>query len=96
MVGSALDDGSEELVSLTLLESDPSIGKVTMLALPPGGMVTTQNLTLSAPDPTWLLVTPPTPFLDGSISQGKPRQLPVKHSILMPKSGLVSLCHEPV
>lgn len=91
-----MDEGSEELVSSSSSDPPPPTGNVTILAFAPGGTVTTQNLTLSAPDPTWLLVTPPTPFLVGSISQGRPRQLPETHSILMPKSGLVSLCHEPV
>jgi len=67
-----------------------------MFALPPGGTLTTQNLTLSAPDPTWPLVTPPTPSLVGSIWQGRPVQSPVTHSILIPNVGGVFACQEPV
>lgn len=69
-------------------------GKMTTLAFPPLGTVTTQKLAPPAPAAELALLTLPTPSEEGSIEQGVPMQLPVAHSILTPKVGGVFACHD--
>jgi hypothetical protein len=70
-------------------------GKTTTLALPPAGMVTTQKEAPPAPTACSALVTPPTPFTEGSMEQGVPTHPLPMHAILIPKFG-VMLENEPV
>lgn len=72
----------------------PSVLKVTMLAVPPLGTVTTQNDAPPAPTADSLLSTLPDEL--GEIEQGSPLQPPSGHSILTPKVGRVLIKEEPV
>lgn len=92
VVGWAVVEAS--LVLVGSVSSCLPTGKMTTLAFPPLGTVTTQKLAPPAPDAAVALFTLPTPSLDGSIEQGVPMQLPVTHSILTPKVGVVFACHD--
>lgn len=72
--------GVEEVLELRL----PAFSNTLILAFPPGGTVTTQNLPPPAPAPPLEPVTSLTPFSAGSILQGRPLQPPPSHSISTP------------
>lgn len=84
-------------VLLLLLEAEPlepeleesplGTSNVTMLALEPGGTVTTQPVAPPAPVNTFKASITFTDMLEGSIEQGTPLQPGPSHSILIPKLG---------
>lgn len=95
-LGSA-DEEDEDSESEPELEPEPelpSVLKVTMLAVPPLGTVTTQNDAPPAPTADSLLSTSPEEL--GEMEQGSPLQPPSGHSILTPKVGRVLIKEEPV
>lgn len=86
----ALDSGAPDP------SSDAPGWKMTMLAVVPLGIVTTQKLAPPAPEAWSELVTPPTPSTDGSMEHGVPLQPGPEHTILIPKVGVVWAKDEPV
>jgi hypothetical protein len=86
----------DEVVAAAALEescvpepaSELPLSKTTMLAFPPGGMVTTQKAAPPAPTAWSALVTPPMPLVEGSMEHGVPLQPDPAHSIFTPKLGL--------
>lgn len=85
------DDEEDELLEPELeLSSEPSRLKMTILALLPGGTVTTQKFAFPAPVDLRELPTPFRPSVEGLIPQGRPTQPPPSHSIFIPKVGRVS------
>lgn len=76
-----------ELLEPELEESPLGTSKVTMLALEPGGTVTTQPVAPPAPVKTFKASITFTAMLEGSIEQGTPLQPGPSHSILIPKLG---------
>lgn len=93
-LGSADEEDEESEPELEPEPELPSVLKVTMLAVPPLGTVTTQNDAPPAPTADSLLSTLPEEL--GEIEQGSPLQPPLGHSILTPKVGRVLIKEEPV
>lgn len=88
-VGVLVLDEVAGLVGSELLESSLApISKTTMLALEPGGTVTTQPVAPPAPMNTSKALIWLTSMLEGSILQGRPLQPSPSHSISIPKLGL--------
>jgi hypothetical protein len=79
----------EEALDPEELELESPALKISILADPPGGTVTTQKFALPAPEDWSELDTPPTPLTEGSIEQGRPLHPEPEHVILTPKVGVV-------
>jgi hypothetical protein len=95
-VGVGVGEGLEE-AALDEPEAEESpAGNRTTVADWPSGIVTTQKFAPPAPDASSGLVTPPIPFTEGSMEQGRPLQPEPEHSTLRPNDGRVPLSELPV
>ena len=94
LAGAGADDEEAAGGGCWTVPVEPSVLKMTMLAVSPLGTVTTQKSAPPAPVAARSLLTLKPSTVAGLISHGSPLQRPDAHSILMPNVGRLSLSGE--